>query len=105
MKSSQLFWGGFLFSMNIYTQILQAAQKAENIVITAHKSPDGDSIGSSMALYHYLKQQNKNVSICHPDPIPNYLAWLPEVNVVVAFDIVVMIVQSRNKQLHKLEQL
>lgn len=50
---------------------------AKNIVITAHKSPDGDSIGSSLALYHYLKQEHDHITICHPDIAPSFLAWMP----------------------------
>jgi phosphoesterase RecJ-like protein len=84
--------------MNIYDQIIQAAQKAENIVITAHKSPDGDSIGSSLALYHYLKAKNKNVSICHPDPVPNYLSWLPEVDLVIDYGTNAKLVEEKLTQ-------
>ena len=32
---------------------------ATNIVVTAHKNPDGDAVGSALALYHYLKKQRK----------------------------------------------
>lgn len=49
---------------------------SKRIVITSHKSPDGDSIGSSLALYHYLIQEKANVQICHPDPAPQFLAWM-----------------------------
>lgn len=48
------------------------------IIITSHKSPDGDSIGSSLALFHYLKTLNINSTICHPDKMPDFLNWLPE---------------------------
>ena len=54
-----------------------AISSAKNIVITAHKSPDGDSIGSSLGLFHYLKQLNTSVSICHPDKAPHFLHWMP----------------------------
>lgn len=54
-----------------------AVEQATSIVITAHKSPDGDSIGSSLALYHVLKDQGKQVSVVHPDPAPEFLNWVP----------------------------
>ncbi len=54
----------------------QYIKKAQTIVITSHKSPDGDSIGSSLALYHYLKSVHENVIICHPDRAPHFLRWL-----------------------------
>ncbi len=45
-------------------------------VIVAHKSPDGDSVGSSVGLYHYLKKKGHDVTICHPDPAPYFLEWM-----------------------------
>jgi phosphoesterase RecJ-like protein len=47
--------------MTVAENIYQAISNAHAIVITAHKSPDGDSIGSSMALFHLLQKWNKNV--------------------------------------------
>jgi len=72
--------------MTKFQEIIQAIDAAENIIITAHKSPDGDSIGSSMGLYHYLRWKNKNVQICHPDPFPNFLSWVPDVDQVLNFE-------------------
>ena len=69
-----------------YTQIKKLVESASKIVITSHKSPDGDSIGSSVALYLTLKALGKDVTICHPDPFPNYLAWVPCVNEIVDFE-------------------
>jgi len=48
----------------------------KNIVITAHKTPDGDALGSSLALYHALKK-NHNVNVVVPNEYPYYLKWLP----------------------------
>jgi phosphoesterase RecJ-like protein len=50
--------------------------ETKDCVIIAHKSPDGDSVGSSLGLYHYLKEKGLNVHICHPDPAPHFLHWL-----------------------------
>jgi phosphoesterase RecJ-like protein len=69
--------------MNIYKEIVSEIKAAKNIVITAHKSPDGDSIGSSLGLYHFIKKLGGNVSICHPDPSPDYLNWLPDIGVIL----------------------
>lgn len=60
-------------------------EQSKNIIITAHKSPDGDSIGSSLVLFHYLKSKNKNVTVCHPDPSPSFLNWLQGANEIVNF--------------------
>lgn len=60
-------------------------QNANNIVITSHKSPDGDSLGSSLGLYHFIKKFNSNVTICHPDHAPDYFGWLPDINEIKLF--------------------
>lgn len=63
-------------------------QNSKNIVIVSHKSPDGDSVGSSMALYYYLK--NKAIAaelcVCHPDPAPNFIRWADSDNVILNFE-------------------
>jgi len=48
---------------------------ARKILITTHKSPDGDAIGSSVACAHFLKAQNKEVLILLPDlPAKNLMS-------------------------------
>jgi len=49
----------------------------KKILLTTHKSPDGDAIGSSLALYHYLKAQGHDVYVSVPDDMPDFLNWLP----------------------------
>lgn len=48
-------------------QIYDEIQKANSIVILTHENPDGDAIGSSMAMYHAIKSLNKNVDIIIPE--------------------------------------
>lgn len=72
--------------MTVAENIYQAISNAHAIVITAHKSPDGDSIGSSMALFHLLQKWNKNVSVVHPDPAPEFLHWVPNQEVIIDFE-------------------
>ncbi|MFT4678821.1 MAG: phosphoesterase RecJ-like protein [Flavobacteriales bacterium] len=62
--------------MNIYAQIEAEIIAASNIVITAHKSPDGDSIGSSLGLLHFIEKLGKTATVCHPDKAPGFLYWL-----------------------------
>ncbi|MBP5317897.1 MAG: bifunctional oligoribonuclease/PAP phosphatase NrnA [Paludibacteraceae bacterium] len=59
---------------------LKAINKADKIVIVTHKSPDGDAIGSSLGLYHFLYSQEKATDIVVPDTIPDYLKGLPSVS-------------------------
>lgn len=66
--------------MNIYQQIEAEIKAASNIVITSHKSPDGDSIGSSLGLLHFIEKLGKTATVCHPDPAPSFLYWLDTSN-------------------------
>ena len=49
---------------------------AENICIVTHMKPDGDAMGSSTALYHYLMKWGKQAKIVINDPYPSYLSFL-----------------------------
>lgn len=56
--------------------ILKVLSTSNNILILTHSNPDGDAIGSSLALYHYLVQKNKNVTFILLSPIPTNLKFL-----------------------------
>ena len=47
--------------------IMDTIERSEQIVITTHLSPDGDALGSSLALYHFLKREKKQVRIIVPN--------------------------------------
>ncbi|WMJ73961.1 bifunctional oligoribonuclease/PAP phosphatase NrnA [Cytophagaceae bacterium ABcell3] len=64
--------------MSVYKHILEEIKTASHIVITSHKSPDGDSIGSSLGLFQFIKKLGKTAYICHPDPAPTFLEWLED---------------------------
>ncbi len=66
--------------------IKQIIKAANSIVITTHKSPDGDAIGSSLALYHYLKKNNKEVVVIVPDAFPDFLNWMSKSDEIVYYD-------------------
>ena len=53
--------------------IIEEINSAENIVILTHENPDGDAIGSSLALYNGLKQLGKNVDVVIPEYSNIYL--------------------------------
>lgn len=50
-------------NVNMVKEIFNKIINSENILVTAHMDPDGDAIGSSLALYNYLKNINKKVDI------------------------------------------
>lgn len=60
-------------AMNDIKEIFNLINSSQNICIAGHKAPDGDCIGSVMALYEFLKPLNKNVIVCVDGKIPyNY---------------------------------
>ncbi|WP_107037889.1 DHH family phosphoesterase [Brumimicrobium mesophilum] len=64
------------FNEQNIAQVKEILNAAKSIVIVAHKSPDGDSVGSSLGLYHLLNKLGLKVHVCHPDPAPNFLKWM-----------------------------
>lgn len=58
----------------------------KNIVIIPHKNPDGDAIGSTLALWHYLKKGQHNAVIIAPNDYPSFLKWMPGEAEIVKFD-------------------
>ena len=49
----------------------------KNIVLTTHTNPDGDAIGSTMALFHFFIRKGYQVSAIVPNEFPGFLAWIP----------------------------
>lgn len=66
----------------MYQQIIDKIKGAHSIVITSHKSPDGDSIGSSLGLFQFIQKLNKQVTICHPDKAPSFLLWMEDIEAI-----------------------
>jgi phosphoesterase RecJ-like protein len=61
-------------------------ERAEHIVIIGHVSPDGDAIGSSLGLWHFLLTQEKSVRVIVPNAFPDFLKWLPGSDDIVLYD-------------------
>ena len=49
----------------------------QKIVIVPHKNPDGDAIGSTLALCHFLKNSGHKSTIVSPNDYPKFLKWMP----------------------------
>jgi len=56
---------------------MQLIREKSDVVITTHYNPDGDAIGSSLALYHFLKSQDVSVTVLIPNELPSFLQWMP----------------------------
>lgn len=69
-----------------YQETFRAIEKAENIVITTHRSPDGDAIGSSMGLSRFIEKLGKKCTVVVPDEFPEFLHWIPGSETIIRFD-------------------
>ena len=52
------------------------------ILITTHKNPDGDAVGSSLGWYNFLRNLGKDVRIIYKDRVPYFFDFLPNVDKV-----------------------
>jgi len=62
---------------NDISEIKQLLSAPKHIVIVPHKNPDGDAIGSTLALYHYLVNKGHNAKVIAPNDYPDFLKWIP----------------------------
>ena len=67
-------------------RLSQLISTSTTIVITTHKSPDGDAIGSSLGLAEYLRTLGKDATVVVPDQYPDFLHWLPNSEKIVRYD-------------------
>lgn len=51
--------------------------KSNKILVSTHTNPDGDAIGSSLALYHFLRGIGKEAYLIVPNLYPEFISWLP----------------------------
>ncbi len=61
-------------------------ERADKIVIVSHVSPDGDALGSSLGLKHFLSGLGKNVYVIVPNAFPDFLRWMPGSKDVIRYD-------------------
>lgn len=70
-------------------EVIDVLRKKDNFLLTAHVNPEGDSIGSQLALYHILKKLGKKAVMVNHDRVPENLTFLPgssEVKSELPFD-------------------
>ena len=70
---------------HVLERIRMAIDSAQRIAITCHKSPDGDALGSTLALCHVLRRMGKEATVVTPDMAPKSLEFVPGVRELVVF--------------------
>jgi phosphoesterase RecJ-like protein len=66
--------------------VKQLLASPKKIAIIPHRNPDGDAMGSTLGLYHYLKLKGHDPVVIIPNEAPDFLAWLPSFNTVKVFE-------------------
>ncbi|CAM1339700.1 DHH family phosphoesterase [Tenacibaculum aestuarii] len=69
-----------------FTELKQFLSQARNIVIIGHRNPDGDAIGSTLGLKHYLDKKGHTTQVLMPNEYPEFLHWVPGSETVKRFD-------------------
>lgn len=57
-----------------------------SVVVCAHRSPDGDAVGSSLAWASYLQRLGKRVRVLMPNPYPDFLSWIPQSHTIQFYE-------------------
>ncbi|APA65424.1 DHH family phosphoesterase [Maribacter sp. 1_2014MBL_MicDiv] len=69
--------------LNALKKLLSSPKK---IAIIPHKNPDGDAIGSTLALWHYLSNNGHSATIVVPNDFPKFLKWMPGAQQILNFE-------------------
>lgn len=65
-----------------FYSLLNSTTTAKKVVITMHQKPDGDAMGSTLALYHLLVKLGHQVQVISPTNWAAFLGWMPGADLV-----------------------
>ena len=66
-------------------EYLEELSRPKKIIITTHHKPDGDALGSSLGLYHWLKGKGHEVNVVLSSDFPDFLSWMPGFSDLIYF--------------------
>ncbi len=88
-----------MFDLSKYSKKLSKLfSTSENILLVCHINPDGDAIGSQLALYHYLKSKGKNAGMIAPNNLQTFLKWMD------GSDLINVFIRDRQKCKKRIEE-
>lgn len=61
-------------------------KKYRRFVVVAHVNPDGDAVGSALALYHFLTKRGKSVKVMLPNAFPEFFKWMPGSKDIIVYN-------------------
>ncbi len=72
-----------MFTSQELSEIKKLLQPNKNVVIITHYNPDGDAIGSSLGLKHFLVNLGVDATVIVPNDFPKFLKWMPDAKKIV----------------------
>jgi bifunctional oligoribonuclease and PAP phosphatase NrnA len=72
--------------MQPVSELYPQLAEPRKIVITMHQKPDPDAMGSSLGLYHFLKQFGHHITVISPTNWADFLKWMPACSEVLDFE-------------------
>ena len=66
-----------LFTSAKIGKVAEKLKTTRKITIISHFNPDGDAVGSSLALYQYFIREGYEVRVVLPNPVSAFLCWMP----------------------------
>jgi phosphoesterase RecJ-like protein len=67
-------------------QLSQLISNSQTIIVTGHRSPDGDALGSCLGMAEFLRSRDKDPVVIVPDQYPDFLQWMPNSEKIVRYD-------------------
>ena len=75
-----------MYNELVINTLIETIVKYKKIVIVSHVNPDGDALGSSLALYLYVKKLGATPTVIIPNDYPSFLAWMPAIDDILIYD-------------------
>ncbi len=75
-----------IIAEDLIHKVEKELNRADKIVIVVHVGPDGDAMGSSLAMWHYLMTIEKEPVVIVPTAFPNFLSWMPGSENVLVYE-------------------
>ncbi|CAM1348482.1 DHH family phosphoesterase [Tenacibaculum halocynthiae] len=69
-----------------FKELKEFLSRPQEVVIIGHRNPDGDAVGSTLGLKHYLDKKGHKAQVLMPNEYPDFLHWIPGSETVYRFD-------------------
>jgi phosphoesterase RecJ-like protein len=71
---------------NPFDAALRALRASSTVIVTTHRNPDGDAIGSALGMWHMLRAMGKSATVVLPNAPPSNLIWMEGASSMRVYD-------------------